>query len=117
MNQNNTTLLYGHRTCPDVPPIKGMLKLSKVPFVYIDIRQDESAAERVRQINNGFESVPTLIFPDGTTLTEPSISTLRAKLSAMGYRVGVLAWLVGNGKLILFGGIVVWALLRFLEVL
>lgn len=113
----STIILYGHRTCPDVPPVMGMLKLSKVPFEYVDIRQDKAAAERVRQINNGFESVPTLVFPDGSTLTEPSKSVLRNKLIAMGYRVGVLAWLVGNGKLILFGGVVVWTLLRFLEVL
>jgi mycoredoxin len=106
-------ILYAHRTCPDVPPVMAVLRLTKVPFTYVDIRQDEAAAARVREINHGNESVPTLLFPDGTTLTEPTMPQLQSKLGEMGYRVGVWAWLLGRGKMIIFGLILLWALLRF----
>lgn len=41
----------------------------------------------MRRINNGFESVPTLIFPDGSILTEPSSSELLEKLRMYGEQV------------------------------
>lgn len=110
-------LVYGHPGCPAVPPVTAMLTQAKVAFDYINIRQQPQAAAQVRAINNGNESVPTLLFPDGSTLTEPSASELKRKLEAMGYRVGPLAWLIGNGWLIVTGLIILFALLRFLEIL
>lgn len=110
-------LVYGHPGCPAVPPVTAMLSQAKVAFDYINIRQQPDAAARVRAINSGNESVPTLVFPDGSTLTEPSASELKRKLEVMGYRVGPLAWLIGNGWLIVTGLIILFALLRFLEIL
>jgi mycoredoxin len=89
-------ILYGHPTCPKVPPVRGLLARSKVDYEYIDIRRDPEAAERVREINRGYESVPTLLFPDGSTLTEPSVKELITKLESLGYSVGPGAWLIGN---------------------
>ncbi|MFN2148720.1 MAG: glutaredoxin domain-containing protein [Anaerolineales bacterium] len=51
-----------------------------VRYAYVDIRQDEAGRARVREINAGCESVPTLVFPDGSTLTEPSPHALNLKL-------------------------------------
>jgi mycoredoxin len=95
-------LVYGHPTCPNLGPVKGLLTQSKVKFAYIDIHQDTVAAARVRTINNGNESVPTLVFPDGSTLTEPTVGELRSKLESLGYKVGLVAWLIGNIRLIFF---------------
>jgi mycoredoxin len=75
--------VYGHPSCPAIGPVKGLLTQSKVTFDYIDIHQDSAAAARVRAINNGNESVPTLVFPDGSTLTEPSVGELQAKLESL----------------------------------
>ena len=93
-----------------------MLSQAKVAYDYVNIRQQPQAAAQVRAINNGNESVPTLVFPDGSTLTEPSAGELKRKLEAMGYRVGPLAWLMGNGWLLVTGLIILFALLRFLEI-
>lgn len=109
-------LVYGHPACPAVPPVRAMLAQAKVAYEYINIRQDGQAAAHVRTINGGNESVPTLVFPDGTTLTEPSISVLKHKLEAMGYRVGPLAWLLGNGWLLIIGVFILFALFRFLGI-
>lgn len=79
------TILYGHAGCPSVPLVRTILEQAEVEFHYIDIRSDETGRTQVRAINHGYESVPTLVFPDGTTLTEPTSKTLKDKLSAMGY--------------------------------
>lgn len=91
----DTITLYAHPSCPALRPIRGLLRQSKVKFEYIDIHQDSDAAARVRAINDGHESVPTLVFPDGSTMTEPSVGELRSKLESLGYRVGLVAWLIG----------------------
>ena len=98
----DTIIVYGHPTCPNLGPVKGLLTQSKVKFEYIDIHQDSAAAARVRTINHGNESVPTLVFPDGSTLTEPTVGELQSKLESLGYKVGLVAWLIGNIRLIFF---------------
>lgn len=95
-------IVYGHQTCPSLGPVKGLLTQSKVKFEYIDIHQDSVSAARVRAINNGNESVPTLVFPDGSTLTEPTVGELKSKLESLGYKVGPIAWVFGNSRLIFF---------------
>lgn len=110
-------ILYGHQACPGVGPVKSIFKQSNVHYEYINILQNQEAAERVRAINNGYESVPTLVFPDGSTLTEPSVGELKTKLESMGYNVSPLVWITGNAWRILTYGIVLYALLRFFEII
>lgn len=98
----DTIILYGHPTCPNLGPVKGLLTQSKVRFEYIDIHQDGDSAARVRAINHGNESVPTLVFPDGSTLTEPTVAELQSKLKALGYQTGLAAWLIGYSRPIFF---------------
>ena len=109
-------ILYGHATCPGVPPAKAMLSFAKVDYAYADIQRDAQAATLVRSINNGNESVPTFVFPDGSTLTEPSASELKRKLEALGYKVGPLAWILGSSWQIVIGLVILFALLRFFEI-
>lgn len=98
-------IVYGHQTCPSLGPVKEVLTQSKVKFDYIDIHQDSDAAAIVREINNANESVPTLVFPDGSTMSEPSVGELQSKLKSLGYKVGLVAWLIGNSRLIFFIGL------------
>lgn len=118
MEQTNEAaiIVYGHATCPGVPPVKLMLKQADIPYTYVDIHQDSAAREQVRQINNGYESVPTLVFPDGSTLTEPSGQALGRKLKEMGYHVPLHALIAGNLWLIVIVGAVLFALLRAFNV-
>lgn len=81
-------LVYGRPGCPRVSPVRTFLKNSEIEYTYIDIYQDNEARERVRSINGGNESVPTIVFSDGSTLTEPSSAELRKKLLGQGYEVG-----------------------------
>ena len=78
-------VVYGTPVCPMVAPVRGALKRASVEYDYIDIWKDDESRARVRSINNGNESVPTIIFPDGSTLTEPSNQQLMNKLGALGF--------------------------------
>jgi len=77
-------IMYGSPTCPQVRPCRGILKRAGAAFEYVDIFKDDNGRAAVRRINNGYESVPTLVFPDGSALTEPSGGQLKAKLAGMG---------------------------------
>ena len=79
--------MYGTPTCPMVPPVRGMLDRAQTPFDYVNIAEDAESRGKVMAINNGNASVPTLVFPDGSTLTEPSTAVLRQKLQSLGYKV------------------------------
>jgi mycoredoxin len=72
--------LYTSRFCGHSLAVEQFMKKHQIPFNQINIDDNAAARERVKAINNGYASVPTLIFPDGSTLTEPSFQQLRAKL-------------------------------------
>ncbi len=78
-------ILYGTPTCGLLPPVRSQLRRAHAPFDYVDITFDGPANARVREINGGNASVPTLVFPDGTTLTEPSEAELTEALARQGY--------------------------------
>ena len=72
--------VYGTTWCPDCVRAKQVLEKHKVPFVWIDINQDADARVYVEKTNYGNRSVPTIVFPDGSTLVEPSNKQLEVKL-------------------------------------
>jgi mycoredoxin len=80
-------VVYGHRFCPQVRPVKSTLERSAIPYDYVDIHQNEAGRLRVQEINAGNESVPTLVFEDGSTLTEPSTKVLLSHMEALGYEL------------------------------
>lgn len=115
-NMPDKIIVYGHAMCPGVPPVLAMLKRVKADYEYINIHQDDAARLQVQAINGGYESVPTLVFPGGATLTEPSAGDLAAELQRMGYQVSVSARLAGNMWWLVIGFGVLLALLRTLGV-
>jgi mycoredoxin len=73
--------VYGTKWCPDCTRAKRILDQHKAGYTCIDIEQDAKAADYVVKVNHGNRSVPTIIFPDGSILVEPSNSELENKLS------------------------------------
>lgn len=73
--------VYGAPWCPDCRRSKQFLGEQRVPYDWIDIDQDPTAAEFVREKNDGKQIIPTIIFRDGSFLAEPSNDELAAKLS------------------------------------
>jgi len=75
--------MYGAEWCGDCRRSKKFLETNKVEYNYINVEEDLSAAEKVKEINNGMQSIPVIIFEDGTHLTEPSDTDLRVKLQSL----------------------------------
>ena len=80
MSQEKKPIIYGTSWCGDSRRARRFFDENQLEYVWVDIDQDKEAGKLVEQINGGFRSVPTIIFPDGSTLTEPSTQQLRQKL-------------------------------------
>ncbi|MBN2499611.1 MAG: thioredoxin family protein [Anaerolineales bacterium] len=80
---NAKILFYATNWCPDCLRAKRIMEREEVDFQEINVDIDKEAEAKVKQLNNGNRSVPTIIFPDGTQLTEPSGSELREKLRSL----------------------------------
>jgi thioredoxin reductase (NADPH) len=72
--------LYGTGWCPDCKRSKQFFGEQRVQYEYVDIDQDAEALAFVEQVNHGLRSIPTIIFPDGAILVEPSNAQLAEKL-------------------------------------
>lgn len=75
-----TILVYGTSWCGGSRRAKRMLDENKIPYQWIDIDEKKDARAIVEEINNGYRSVPTILFPDGSRLVEPSDEELAKKL-------------------------------------
>ena len=73
-------VFYGAPWCGDCLRSKRLLNEQQVDFEYIDIDADTAAADKVAEINGGFKSIPTIVFPDGTVLVEPTNTKLLEQL-------------------------------------
>jgi thioredoxin reductase (NADPH) len=75
-----TITLYGTAWCPDCKRSKQFFGEQRVAYHYVDIDNDHEAIAFVEKTNNGSRSIPTIVFPDGTVLVEPSNAQLAEKL-------------------------------------
>lgn len=74
-------VMYKSSYCGHSLAVESFMKRHQIPVELINIDGDAEARQTVMSINNGFASVPTLVFPDGSHLTEPSFRQLRARLN------------------------------------
>ena len=83
MSREQPITVYGTMWCPDCHRARRILDGRDIPYIYIDINRDMQACAYVEQVNHGNRSVPTILFPDGEILVEPSNNTLNAKLDTL----------------------------------
>lgn len=60
--------------------LKSQLDREGVGYTEIDIEQTPGTAELVETLNGGNQTVPTLLFPDGTSATNPSVAEVVTRL-------------------------------------
>jgi len=72
-------IVYGTNWCYASRRARAFLDEHQIPYQWIDIDKDAEASKLVEKINKGYRSVPTIIFPDGSILVEPSSSQLASK--------------------------------------
>ncbi|KRO32928.1 MAG: glutaredoxin [Actinobacteria bacterium BACL2 MAG-121001-bin67] len=75
--------MYSADWCGDCVRSKRLLDSLEVSYELIDVESVPGASEKVIEINGGKRSIPVILFPDGTHLTEPSDIDLKAKLEAL----------------------------------
>ena len=73
--------MYTTTWCGYCVRLKKLMQREGIEYAEVDIEADESAADVVMAANGGNRTVPTLVFADGTALTNPSIDQVKAALS------------------------------------
>lgn len=75
--------MYTTPWCAFCRRLKSQLARDGIEIAEIDIEQQPGAAEYVMSVNGGFQTVPTVVFPDGSALTNPSAAAVKERLSAL----------------------------------
>jgi len=78
--KSDQIIVYSTVWCPDCKRAKQFFGEQRVPYVNIDIEQDAEAMAFVERVNGGKRIIPTIVFPDGSMLVEPSNAELAKKL-------------------------------------
>ncbi|MDP9330223.1 MAG: FAD-dependent oxidoreductase [Actinomycetota bacterium] len=72
--------VYGASWCPDCRRAKKFLADQRIAYEWLDIEGDMSLLEEVQRRNDGNDVIPTIVFPDGSHLAEPTNEELAEKL-------------------------------------
>ncbi len=75
--------MYTTTWCGFCRRLKSQLAREGIHMVEIDIERDTAAAEFVMSVNNGNMTVPTVVYPDGTAVTNPSAKAVKEKLASL----------------------------------
>lgn len=77
---NEKIKMYGTNWCGDSRRARHLFESNHIDFEWINIEEDPEAVKFVEEVNHGYRSVPTIVFLDGSILTEPSLYELNKKL-------------------------------------
>ena len=80
----NTIRFYGAMWCGDTRRARNWFDKHQIPYEWVDVEKDEAAAELVKSLNNGFRSIPTIVFANGSRLAEPSTARLEEHIRKLG---------------------------------
>jgi mycoredoxin len=72
--------MYSTTWCGYCRRLKGQMDRAGIAYTEINIEQDPESADFVEKANGGNQTVPTVLFPDGSTLTNPSLAQVQAKV-------------------------------------
>lgn len=76
-------VMYSTEYCSDCRRAKAFFEANGIKYLRIGLEGNDEATEFVINVNDGNRSVPTIIFPDGSILVEPSWDELKEKTSAL----------------------------------
>ena len=75
--------MYSTPWCGYCHRLKSQLDREGISYDLVDIEQEPDAALIVEQANNGNQTVPTLVYSDGSAQTNPSLAQVKEKLAAL----------------------------------
>ncbi|MEH3075185.1 mycoredoxin [Quadrisphaera setariae] len=79
--EQGTITMYTTTWCGYCKILKKGLQREGITWNEVNIEEVPGAAEYVQSVNGGNQTVPTVVFPDGTSATNPSLAEVKARLS------------------------------------
>ena len=76
----NAVVIYGTSWCGDCRRTKKVLEKRGVDYAWVDVEKKKGAREEMLRLNSGDRRVPTILFPDGRVLVDPTIPQLNERL-------------------------------------
>lgn len=76
--------MYSTQWCGYCHRLKSQLDREGIAYEVVDIERNEDAAVIVMQVNGGNQTVPTLVYADGSAQTNPSLAQVKSKLASLG---------------------------------
>ncbi len=83
MTDSTDVTMYTTSWCGYCVRLKGQLRRAAIGFREVNIEHEPGAAEIVERANGGNQTVPTLVFADGSALTNPSAVQVRRRLEEL----------------------------------
>ncbi len=80
---SGTVTMYSTPWCGYCHRLKGQMEREGIAYEVVDIEEHPEAAEFVESVNNGNQTVPTLVYADGSAQTNPSVIQVKEKLAAL----------------------------------
>jgi mycoredoxin len=75
--------MYTTTWCAYCRRLKSQLAAEGIEIAEVNIEEDPSAADYVMSVNGGFQTVPTVLFPDGSAMTNPSMAAVKQRLGEL----------------------------------
>ena len=72
--------MYSTTWCGYCQRLKAQMTREGISYIEVDIELDPTAADYVMSVNGGNQTVPTVVFPDGSAQTNPSIGDVKKAL-------------------------------------
>jgi mycoredoxin len=79
---DGTITMYSTSWCGYCRRLKTQLDSAGIGYTEVNIEEQPDAASYVESVNNGNQTVPTVVFPDGSAATNPSLADVKARLAA-----------------------------------
>jgi mycoredoxin len=79
---SGTVTMYSTTWCGYCRRLKSQLDREGIAYTEVNIEEDPASAKFVEKANGGNQTVPTVLFADGSTLTNPSLAQVKQKIGA-----------------------------------
>ena len=79
---SSVVTMYSTVWCGYCHRLRSQMDRDGIEYQVVDIENDQAAADLVMKVNGGMQTVPTLVFPDGSALTNPTLAQVKAQLAA-----------------------------------
>ena len=83
MSETSDVTMYTTNWCGYCVRLKGQLRRAGIDFDEVNIEREPGSADIVERVNAGNQTVPTLVFADGSALTNPSVAQVSRRLAEL----------------------------------